>query len=38
MIYYGWPMRLSPAVEDRIVDAAKSLLPRSFTASAGMRP
>jgi hypothetical protein len=35
MLYYGWPARLSPAVEDRIVDAAKSLLPRSFAASAG---
>ena len=35
MLYYGWPARLSPAVEDRIVDAAKSLLPQSFLASVG---
>jgi len=32
MIYYGRPTRLSPAVEDKIVEAAKSLLPGSFVA------
>lgn len=32
MIYYGRPTRLSPAVEDKIVNAAKSLLPKSFAA------
>jgi hypothetical protein len=38
MLYYDWPSQLSPAVEDRIVEAAKSLLPQSFLATAGMKP
>lgn len=33
MIYYGRPSRLSPLVEDRVIEAAKSLLPASYAAS-----
>lgn len=32
MIYYGRPSRLSAAVEDLIVEAAQSLLPKSYAA------
>jgi hypothetical protein len=32
MLYYGRPTRLSPAVEDRIVAAAESLVPKGFAA------
>jgi hypothetical protein len=32
MIYYDRPGRLAPAVEDRIIGAAESLLPKSFAA------
>jgi hypothetical protein len=32
MIYYDRPSRLSPVGEDRLVEAAKSLLPRSYAA------
>jgi hypothetical protein len=33
MIYYDRPARLAPAVEDRIIDAARSLVPESFDAA-----
>ena len=32
MIYYGRPSRLSPVVEDRIIQTAKSLVPKTFAA------
>ena len=32
MIYYGWPTRLAPVVEDRIIEAAESLVPPSFAS------
>lgn len=32
MIYYDKPSRLSPVVEDRIIDTAKSLIPKTFAA------
>jgi len=32
MIYYGRPSRLSPVIEDRIIDTAKSLVPKTFAA------
>jgi neutral ceramidase len=35
MIYYGKPTQLSPVVEDRIVDTAKALVPKSFLGGAG---
>ena len=35
MIYYGKPSRLSPLVEDRIVETAKSLVPKSFVGGSG---
>ncbi|MCC6124391.1 MAG: neutral/alkaline non-lysosomal ceramidase N-terminal domain-containing protein [Pirellulales bacterium] len=35
MIYYGKPSRLSPLVEDRIVETAKSLVPKSFLGGSG---
>jgi hypothetical protein len=33
MIYYDRPGRLAPVVEDRIIDAARSLLPEGFDAA-----
>jgi hypothetical protein len=33
MLYYGWPARLSPVVEERVVKAAESLVPASFVGA-----
>jgi hypothetical protein len=30
MLYYGWPARISPVAEDRVIAAAESLLPKGF--------
>ena len=33
MLGYGWPAHLAPSVDDRIVETAKSLLPKNFTTN-----
>jgi hypothetical protein len=33
-VTYGWPERLRPAMEDRIVETLRTLLPKGFLSPA----